>query len=171
MATEHTELTLLRVWRDMAPEQRARVAQAFWLDGDSMPQQVEAVTFLARLLRFRPQSVLNLPVDRRTRQLAQAHRPPDSVIGRALVAYHLAEQRPMLVTFLDHLGVPHEDGLITDSASGAPAAERLTGAVEALAQAYPVQDVVLYLRTLAVQDPETWGGLAPVIAELSAAGL
>ena len=32
--------------------------------------------------------------------------------GRALILYHLAEQRPMMGAFLDALGIAHENGLI-----------------------------------------------------------
>jgi hypothetical protein len=158
--TDEAALTLTRVWREMTPAQRAAAAECFWLDGDSMNQQLEAVTFLARQLKFRPHALLALPVERRTRQLAMAQRPPEAVIGRALVVYHLATQRPMLQLFLDRLGIPHEQGLIAETPAAPPAAEPLRAAAAAIAAAFPADDVRLYLHTLAVQDPDTWGALA-----------
>ncbi len=168
MATEDAPLTLARVWREMTLDQRTAVAEAFWKDDDSMTQQVEAITHLARTLHFRPQSVLGLPVERKVKQMSQQPRLPDTVIGRALVAYHLAECRPMLTAFLDELGIAHEDGLIADSVEEVPGPERLEAASVALAAKYPVEGVRLYLRTLAVQDPETWGALGPISAALGA---
>ncbi len=137
-------------------------ARAFWLDGDSLAQQAEAATFLARQLRFRPQSILSLPDERRTKQLALQPKPPDAVIGRALVVYHLAVQRPMLVAFLDTLGVPHENGLISGELEAPPSAGAIEAATAAVVAAYPPGDVRLYLGTLAVQDPDTWGGLEAI---------
>jgi len=168
VAIEDAPLTLARVWREMTGAQRTAVAEAFWQDDDSMTQQVEAITHLAKNLHFRPQSILGLPVERKVKQLSQQTRLPDTVIGRALVAYHLAECRPMLTAFLDELGIKHEDGLIADSVDELPGPDRLHAAATALAAKFPVDGVQLYLRTLAVQDPETWGALGAISASLGA---
>ena len=166
MAIDDAPLTLARVWREMTAEQRTAAARAFWLDDESLAQQAEAVTHLARHLRFRPQSVLGMAVDRKARQLAILPKPSDAVIGRALVAYHLEHQRSMLASFLDDLGIAHEDGLIVDAPVQPPSPERMSQAAAALAAAYPIDDVRLYLRTLAVQDPDTWGALEAVSRSL-----
>lgn len=159
MTIDEAPLTLLRVWREMAPEHRLAAARAFWQDDDSLPQQAEAVTYLARQLRFRPQSILGLPVDRRARQLAMLQKPPDAVIGRVLVVFHLSDRRPLLEMFLDQLGIPHAGGLITDSPAQPPSDEQLQRAVSAIRAAFDPEEVRLYLHTLAVQDPDTWGAL------------
>jgi hypothetical protein len=166
VATDDAPLTLARVWREMTAEQRAAAARAFWLDEESLAQQAEAVAHLARHLRFRPQSVLSLSVDRKVRQLAMLPKPSDAVVGRALVVYHLEQQRPMLASFLDQLGIAHEEGVIADAPAPSPSAERMSEAAAALAAIYPIDDVRLYLRTLAVQDPGTWGALRPVSESL-----
>src|SRR5690606_37404165 len=91
---------------------------------------------------------------------------PETLAARALVAYHLAEQRPMMSAFLDAVGVEHEDGLIKaetvkpDAASVGPAAAAIAGR-------FPAEHVSLYLNTLLSQDPETWGGLAEVPERLA----
>lgn len=157
---DEAPLTLARLWREMTPEQRVAAAETFWLDDESMAQQVEAVTHLARQLHFRPQSVLGMPVDRKTKQLAMVGKVPDNVIARALVVYHLVRQRPMLVAFLDHLGIPHEDGLIAEGVEQKPTEAQMTSAVQELLSTFPEADVRLYVKTLAIQDPETWGALA-----------
>lgn len=168
MATEDAPVTLARLWREMTPEQRSTAAAAFWADGDSVPQQFEAVTYLAAHLHFRPQSILSESLDRKVRQLTMLPKPPDGVIARALVVYHLAARRPMLTAFLDTLGIAHENGLIGDGMEKPPTVEALTAAVAALTAAYPAEDVRLYLRTLAVQDPDTWGALGDLSQSLAA---
>ena len=85
---------------------------------------------------------------------------PDSVAARALVAYHLMRQRPMMAAFLDSLGIAHEDGLITEEKIEAPDRERLKEAVAQLASSHPPEDVALYFSTLVSQDPDTWKPLA-----------
>jgi hypothetical protein len=93
---------------------------------------------------------------------------PDDVAARLLVAYHLAEQRPMMGTFLDALGIAHENGLIQDSHL-TPDPAKLGPAVAALARAYPAADVSLYLDTLVCHDPQTWGTLAVILRPPAAA--
>jgi hypothetical protein len=76
------------------------------------------------------------------------------------VAYHLDQQRPMMGSFLDALGVAHENGLIADEEMPPPSEEQLKTAAAAIAKLYPAEDVALYLSTLMWQDPATWGGLS-----------
>jgi hypothetical protein len=59
-----------------------------------------------------PKTVVSLDVDRKARHLATLGSVPDSTAARALIVYHLAEQRPMMGAFLDALGIAHENGLI-----------------------------------------------------------
>jgi len=83
---------------------------------------------------------------------------PDQLAARALIVYHLAEQRAMMGTFLDALGIKHENGLIEQD-DVKPDAEKLGPAVDKLKAEYPPADVRLYLDTLKCQDPETWGAI------------
>ena len=88
---------------------------------------------------------------------------PDTIAGRALIAYHLAEQRPMMGAFLDALGIAHENGLIQQE-DAKPEASKVAPAAAELASKFPQGDVQLYLNTLLCQDPETWGALRDVPA-------
>jgi hypothetical protein len=155
-----------RLWRDLAIDQRLALSTALWEDQESVPQQVEAVQLIARQLRFRPQSVLAQPVEKRIRQLANLHTVSESIANRALVVYHLGSQRPMLEAFLTRLGIGHENGMIADAPLAAPDPAALRDAAQALASAFPADSVRLYLRTLAAQDPETWGALAGIVTEI-----
>jgi hypothetical protein len=158
-------LTPSRLWKMMTPEQRQRAARAFWSDEEAADDQLQAVLLIAQQKKFRPKSVVALDLDRKTRQLASLLALPDQLAARALIVYHLAEQRPMMGAFLDALGIKHVNGLIEDEAVK-PDAEKLGAAVGRLSAEYPADDVRLYLQTLLCQDPETWGGLAAAAASV-----
>lgn len=155
--TEQT-LTPSRLWKRMTSDQRSRAARAFWQDEEASDSQIQAVLAIAQQKRFRPKSVIALDEDRKTHHLASILSLPDPVAARALVVYHLAEQRDMMGAFLDALGIAHENGLIKDD-EVKPDAAKIPGAVATLREKFPEGDVSLYLDTLVCQDPETWGGL------------
>jgi hypothetical protein len=162
--TEMTQ-TLSRLWKQMTSAQRIEAGGAFWRDEQAASDQAQAVLLIAQQRKFRPKTVVSLDVDRKARHFAALSNLPGALIARALVAYHLAHQRPMMSTFLDALGIAHEDGLIQEEAMK-PDAAKLGPAVARLAQQYPAADVSLYLNTLLCQDPEKWGGLGDVLGQL-----
>lgn len=151
-----------RLWRRLPLERRIDAARAFWQSDDeaSQNEQIEAVLALSRHMKFRPQSMQVMPLDKRAKYLAQLPAVTDAIAARALVSYHLAHQRPMMSAFLDALGIAHEDGLITAEDLEPPARATLGKAAAELTRTHPAQDVALYLNTLRAQDPQTWEGLA-----------
>jgi hypothetical protein len=143
----------------MPLDHRVSAAGAFWRDEQAALEQAEAVALIARHIKFRPKSVLGLPVEKKARHLASLAQVSDLLAARLLVAYHLEHQRPMMGAFLDALGIAHQDGLIKDESPAAPEAATLDKAVATLSAAYPKTDVARYFWTLLWQDPETWSGL------------
>ena len=156
-----------RLWKRMTPDQRQHAARAFWRDESTADDQLQAVLLISQQKKFRPKTVVALDEDRKARHLASLPHLPDTLAARALVVYHLAEQRPMMSAFLDALGIAHEEGLIKDN-TVAPDPAKIEAAAAALAKQFPMADVSLYLNTLLCQDPETWGGLEPVVKGLDA---
>ena len=144
-------------------EQRLEAADLFWNDEHSADQQLEAVASIATHMKFRPKSVLTLAPERRAKYLATLPTMSDTIAARALVSYHLERQRPMMGTFLDLLGIPHENGLINDDHEVKPDAATVTKAAGELATKYPADEVSLYFATLVSQDPETWKALIDVV--------
>lgn len=142
----------------MTLEQRQRAARAFWQDEEATDDQVQAALLIAQQKKFRPKTVVALDLDRKARHLATLGTMPDQLAARALVVYHLAEQRPMMGAFLDALGIAHANGLIEED-NVKPDPAKLKPAVESLQAAFPEEDVRLYIDTLICQDPETWSGL------------
>ena len=149
-----------QLWKSLSPERKLQAAEAFWSDGNASLEQAEAVAAIAQRIKFRAKSVVALPREKKARHLVSLGAVSELLAARLLVAYHLAQQRPMMGGFLDALGIKHEEGLIADEDMQPPSAEQLQAAAKTLAGAYPADDVALYLSTLVWQDPETWGALA-----------
>lgn len=143
----------------MPPEKRQAAASAFWEDENGFEQQAEAIVTLARRMNFRPKSLAALPHERRTRLLAGLMDVSEAVATRALIAYHLAAERPMMAAFLDAVGIEHDNGLITTDDVPVPAADKVAAGVAALKAGFPEDAVRLYLHTLVVLDGDTWGAL------------
>jgi len=148
----------------MTAEQRLSAARAFWQSDEAGDDQVQAVLLIAQHKKFRPKSVMALDEERRSKHLASLASIPETMAARALIVYHLAAQRPMMGAFLDALGIAHEEGVI-QAEDVKPEADKLQSAVKQIAEAYPQEDVALYLSTLLCQDPETWGALRPIVEE------
>jgi len=157
-----------QLWKAMPPARRQRAAEAFWHDSESpdiQVQQAEVVGTLARKLNFRTKSIIALPVERKARHLAQLSEVSDAVVMRALVAYHFADQRPLMGAFLDGLGLAHDNGLITVEDMTPPTGDQIRAAVDAVRKSgtFPAEDIEFYLRTLASLDSETWANVDAVL--------
>lgn len=140
----------------MPLERRMEAAELFWDDEQAADQQMEAVAAIATHMKFRTRSVIALAPERRAKYLAQLPTISDPVAARALVAYHLERQRPMMAAFLDALGVAHDNGLITEEKVEKPEPAKVVAAAQELTSKFPAEDVSLYFATLISQDPETW---------------
>jgi len=147
------------LWKKMPIEKRVLAAEAFWQDEQGLEQQMEAIVAIARKLKFRPKSVQQQPLERRSKQLAHMPDVSETVATRALIAYHLTSERPMMGAFLDALGIAHEDGLITSEEVPTPTPEQVAAGAATLAGKFPADAVALYLNTLLTQDPDTWSAL------------
>ena len=154
-------LTPSRLWKRMTAEQRFQAAKAFWLDEEAANDHVQAVLLISQQKKFRPKTVASLDEERKARHLASLASLPDGLAARALVVYHLAEQRPMMSVFLDAIGVAHENGVIQDDGI-TPDPAKVGPAAAEIAQQFTPDNVSLYLNTLLCQDPQTWGALAHV---------
>lgn len=150
------------LWKEMSPEKRLVAANAFWTDEHGHDQQVEVIVTLARKMNFRPKSVPALPLERRAKLLAGMD-VSDAVASRALVAYHLAAERPMMGAFLDALSIEHDHGLITAEEVPAPDKAKLEEAVRTLKSTFAADAVQLYLHTLVLLDGDTWAELGGLL--------
>ena len=147
------------LWKSLTPERKQQAAEAFWRDENAAVEQAEAIAAIATRIKFRVKSAQALPIEKKARHLVALGNVSEMIAARLLVAFHLTHQRPMMASFLDALGIAHEDGLIASENLEAPPADKLAEAARTLVTSYPPEDVALYLSTLVWQDPETWGGL------------
>jgi hypothetical protein len=150
------------LWKLLTLERKQQAAEAFWRDDNAAMEQGEAIVAIAMRIKFRVKSVREMPVEKKARHLVALGNVSEMIAARLLVAFHLSHQRPMMASFLDALGIAHEDGLIASEELEAPSDEKLADAARTLSASYPPEDVALYLSTLVWQDPETWGALADV---------
>ena len=167
MSQSSEEMRPARLWRSMPLDQRVSASGAFWRDEQAALEQAEAVALIARQIKFRPKSVLALPVEKKARHLASLAQVSDLLAARLLVAYHLEHQRPMMGAFLDALGIAHEEGLIKDESPTAPDAATLDTAVATLSAAYPKGDVSALLLDAAVAGPRDVGRACRAAPELA----
>jgi hypothetical protein len=155
------ETTAARLWKRLNPDERAAAAQAFWKEP---PQELlsAAVGAVVKARRLRPQVARALPPEALARILASVHDPSEALAAGLLVGLHLGARRPLLVAFLDAVGLAHEDGLLKDEPASVGSVEResaLRGR-SALLSAHPAEQVRAYFNTLWLQDPERWSVLA-----------
>ena len=85
-----------QLWKQLSPERRQQSAEAFWSDNNASVEHAEAIIAIAQRIKFRPKSVIALPVTKKARHLVAVGAVSELVAARLLVAYHLAHQRPMM---------------------------------------------------------------------------
>jgi hypothetical protein len=150
------ESTAGKVWKHMSREDRLAAARSFFKE----PSQETiglALAALVKMRKMRPQAARALPPDEQARTLAAVIDPGEPLASSLLVSLHLGERRPMLATFLDAAGLPHEDGLLKEDADAVTLTEaNVQAGLEALRQAFSPGEIHTYLNTLWLQDPERW---------------
>jgi len=155
------EPTSVRLWKRLTRDERLAASAAFW---EQPPEALlgSALAAIVKARHLRPQVARSLPLEDRVRSLAAILDPGETVSAALLVALHLGERRPLLSRFLDALRLPHEDGILKEdeSAPVAPLGEtEARDGVAALRAQFPESQVVTYLNTLWLQDPERWAVL------------
>ena len=158
------------VWELMTEDEHRAAAMAYWNGADRESRAALEVA-LANELKFRPQSVRQLAAERVAGRLVRlADELPESVLFQYLFHLHMAERRPLMVRFLDTVGLPHEDGALDlpDDFEGPDAGRVETAARELVAD--QEHEALVYLTTLMVADSDLWAGLEPVLKGYAADG-
>src|SRR5512147_524502 len=145
--------TATRIWKHLTPEERLAAAHAFFAE-PTRELAGTAVAALAKARHMRPQAARSLPPDAQARILATTLDPGEPLAQGLLVSLHLAERRPLLAAFLDALGLPNEDAEPLP-----PVTEDAARHAVASLSAFPREQVLTYLNTLLLQDPERWKAL------------
>src|SRR5215203_2123533 len=67
MEQDLSEFRPSRIWKRMSSELRQQAARVFWSDEQSNDQQIEAVGAISGAMKFRPKSVIALPLERKAK--------------------------------------------------------------------------------------------------------
>ena len=152
------------LWSQLDDATREEAARSVYNDGRG-GGKLEADMAIANALRFRPDAVKRLPLERRVGYLLKAVHIDDSLASTILLALHLDTRTEILQTFLNELGIPQTDGLIDESHDlQPPEAESLARASASVYKRFDAPQADLYIAALLALDPATWGGLRDVIA-------
>lgn len=151
--------TASRLWKGLPREERLLAAGAFFRE-PSQELYGSALGAMVKARHMRPQAARSLDPEAQGRILGTVLDPGEALAQGLLVSLHVGERRALLSAFLDALGLPHEDGILTEEADSVPAAskEAIEGAVKALSS-FPPDQVKTYLNTLWLQDPQRWAAL------------
>ena len=154
-----------QLWASLEPEVRLTAARSLYShDWGESPTRREADFAIMQGMRFRESAVRQLSIDKRASYLARSIRPTESLAGSLLLALHLEHRRAMLAAFLDALKIPHDNGLIAEDHETKPqSTAALEKAAKSLRDAFPADEVELYLATLYVLDRHTWAGIAALL--------
>ncbi|MCG6949740.1 MAG: hypothetical protein LJE93_12585 [Acidobacteria bacterium] len=158
------------VWDLMDEDEKKAAAVAFWNGADRESRSALEMA-LATELKFRQQSVRQLSAERVAGRLVRlADSLPESVLFQYLFHLHMDQRRPLMVSYLDAVGLPHDDGALDlpDDFEG-PDAEKVEKAGRDLAGSEG-KTALVYLATLLVADADFWMGLEPVLKEYSSEG-
>src|SRR5687768_17661910 len=94
MSSSTEEIRPARMWRQMPSDLRTSAATAFWSDEQAALEQAEAVALIARQIKFRPKSVLSLPVEKKAKHLARSEEHTSELQSRLhLVCRLLLEKK------------------------------------------------------------------------------
>ena len=161
LAADPASVTVRRLWKALNAEERAQGISASLADDENGWVKSTTRAAIAGALKFRPQTVGTFP---RAKLVSEAARLPiddAQLLSAYIVDLHLGHRRPMMAAFLDSLGIPNEEGRIDSDNVVVPVQDEaaLVKAADALASAYPKDEVVTYFLTLLLQDSGIWGGL------------
>jgi hypothetical protein len=167
-----SDLSPAILWAHLDPDVRREAVLAIYgHDFGDHEFRDELDTAIAEAVRFRMVMVRKLPFKKRADYLVRSVHPDDGLASTLLLALHLADRRPLLTAFLDHLEIEHDEGVILDDDDWEPPAEsRLEAGVQRLLSEFPRDHVVLYLATLLAMDAERWGALGSLLNRLTETG-
>jgi hypothetical protein len=136
---------------------------AYTSDKDVYRATLKAV---AEARKLRPVYFERRPRPERHKEMLSLLTSPrlESVAETLLRAWLAKTQTPMLVDFLDAIGVPHEKGVVDDFPPSIDD-EKLKAGLEALLQKHPAEKAAIYLNTLAKTTGSSWENLKKLLEQ------
>lgn len=149
-----------KLWKSLTPEDKQAAAAELVKDKSPLIH-ASVIAVVAEARKMRAIAVRKLAPDALARIIATVRDPGEMLASSLLVALHLGPRKPMLISFLDALGLPHEDGILKDEATEPIPLEDLKRATATLSSEPPTS-VRAYLNTLWLQDPSRWSNAKDV---------
>jgi len=117
-------------------------------------------------LRARPIYLQRQPVEKRAEAIRRAlsRVAADPIAAEVLAVYFLECRKPLLVEWLDQLGLPHKEGILEVDAPAQPADDTLREAARAFLAADDDPDRPVLLRAFAAQEAVVWPTLEALLA-------
>jgi hypothetical protein len=148
------QTTSNRLWKTLTAEEKSLAAAEMVKDPTPLIR-ASVIAVVADARKMRPIAAKKLPPEVQAKIVATVRDPGEILASSLLVALHLGPRKPMLIAFLDALGLPHEDGVLKDESTEPIPLESLQKACAALSSESP-SAVRVYLNTLWLQDGERW---------------
>ena len=137
------------------------------LSKESPDMFTNAVAAASTAMKSRPAYLLKQPFEKRVQAVrrAMSRVSANAIAEEILAVYFLECRKPLLVEWLDGLGLEHEDGALKDDEPVEPDETKLREAVTAFRGVDEDPDRDLLLRAFAAQSAIDWPVLDKVIAE------
>lgn len=151
------------IFANMSPELGERILM--FLREDQREAYKQVVGGLATKRKLRPVFVQRKPLPKQLEWLLTSLRLPlSNEIGEQVISlYFMQGQQAMLIQFLDDLGIEHEEGTIEDLPETLEG-EKIKAAMDRLFEAFPDEEVALYLQIFAFQSDGDYPELDEIIA-------
>ena len=148
-----------QVFAAMTPEEAERMLRVLSKESPAMFRQM--VDAAAVSIKARPVFLRNQAFELRAKTIrrALARVSTNLVADELLAIYFLECRKPLLLEWLDLIGLKHEDGTLADDEPAQPEAKALAAAVEKYRGDGDDPDRELLLRAFAAQSAVSWPAL------------
>jgi hypothetical protein len=148
-----------QVFAAMAPEEAERMLRVLSKEAPAMFRQ--AVDAAALSIKARPVFLRRQPFELRAKTIRRAlSRVSANLVADELLAIYFLEcRKPLLLEWLDLIGLAHDGGTLKEATPAEPAASELSAAVEKYRGAGDDPDRELLLRAFAAQSAIAWPAL------------
>ncbi len=137
-----------------------------WMRNQERGVYRAALRELGALKKLRPQYMQQKPVEEQFAWLKKmlAWKPAETISDHLLQVWLVRRHEPMLVSFLNALGINHNGhGVVEEALPETLDGEKLKAAVDALFEAYPAGAVSVYLQMFQNQTENGWAELQAIL--------
>jgi hypothetical protein len=153
-----------QVFAAMPPEQATQVLRT--LAEHAPATYASSLQLASAAFKTRPAYLRRQPFEKRAAYIRRAlARVASNVVAQEILAVYFLEcRKPLLVEWLDLLGIEHEDGLLSEDTPAPPAEGELREAAERFRAADDDPERELLLHAFAAQDSIDWPALEALVS-------